>query len=112
MLRAVGGRRVATMLAAVVTVITAAVLSVIPRFQFAFWWPEVEASLETTASLVALLTGLLAFARLRRRGHLTDLALACALGVIAVSNLFFAMVPALAGPAPSNALAHSQAITS
>jgi signal transduction histidine kinase len=99
------------MLAAVVTVITAAVVLAIPPFQFAFWQPEVEASLETAASLVALLTGLLAFARLRRRGHLTDLALACALGMIAVSNLFFAMVPALAGLATSNVLAWSEVIS-
>lgn len=67
----------------------------------AYGQPELQAALETAASLIALLSGFLAFGR-RRRGRLTDLALACALGVIALSNLGFVLVPTLTGHAASN----------
>jgi len=63
--------------------------------------PELRAALETAASLMALLAGFLAFGRVRRRSRLTDLTLACALGVIALSSLSFAAVPTVAGLADS-----------
>ena len=73
-----------------------------PGLRFAFGQPELQAALETAASLIALLGGFLAFGRLRRLGRLTDLTLACALGVIALSNLGFVLVPTLTGDAASN----------
>ncbi len=67
-----------------------------PGLRFAFGQPKLQVAFETAASLIALLAAFLAFGRLRRRGRLTDFALACALGVIALSNVFFASVPTLA----------------
>ena len=103
-----GGR--APILVAAFSAATTAVVALDPRFRFTFGQPELKAALETAASLIALLAGFLAFGRLRRRGRLTDLVLACALGVIAFSNVFFATVPALAGTALSNSVAWSAII--
>jgi signal transduction histidine kinase len=73
-----------------------------PGLRFAFGRPELQAVLETAASLIALLAGFLAVGRLRRLGRMTDLMLACALGVIALSNLCFELALPLAGFAASN----------
>jgi signal transduction histidine kinase len=81
-----------------------------PRFHFASGQPEFQAALGMAASLIALLAAFLAFGRIRRRGRLTDFALACALGVIALSNLSFGTVPTLAGLGGSNFLAWSAVI--
>ena len=110
MLRPMGGGR-AVIAAAVVSGVTTAAVALNPQLRFAFSQPDdLQTALETAASLVALLAGFLAFSRLRRRSRLDDLALACALGIIAVSNLFFATVPALAGLAASNFVAWSAII--
>ena len=66
-------------------------------FRFAAGQPELQGAVEMAASLIAVLAALLAFARLRRRRDLTDLALASALSVIALSNVFFAVFSAVAG---------------
>lgn len=58
--------------------------------------------LETTASLVTLLAGFLAFGRLRRNSRLDELALVAALAVIALSNVLFVMLPMLLGSATVN----------
>jgi signal transduction histidine kinase len=76
-----------------------------PSLRFAFGQPELQAALEMAASLIALLAGFLAVGRLRRLGRMTDLMLACALGVIALSNLCFELVLPLAGFAASNFVA-------
>src|SRR5439155_8961175 len=45
---------------------------------------------------------LLVFARLRHRTRLNELMLACAIAVLALSNLFLVMVPAVAGWEPDD----------
>jgi signal transduction histidine kinase len=94
--------------AAAVSLGTAAVFALDPSLVFASARPGLEATFDTVA---ALLAGFLAFARLRRRGSWTDLLLAAALSVIALSNLFFAAVPALAGTATSNFAASSASVS-
>lgn len=51
--------------------------------------------LETTASVITLLAGFLVFGQLRRNSRLNELVLVAALAVIALSNVFFVMVPML-----------------
>jgi signal transduction histidine kinase len=87
------------------------VVALNPHFRFASGQPELRTALETAASLIALLAGFLAFGRLRRRSRVDDLALACALGIIALSNLFFVSVPALADLPASNFVAWSAIIS-
>ena len=105
------GGRVLVIVAAVASGAATALVVLDPGLRFAFGQPELQVALETAASLIALLAAFLAFGRLRRRGRLTDFALACALGVIALSNVFFATVPTLAGLAASNFLAWSAIIS-
>ena len=102
MLRPVGVRSAVLVLVWAVSAVISALVAFHPGLRFAFGQPELQAALETAASLIALLGGFLAFGRLRRLGRLTDLTLACALGVIALSNLGFVLVPALTGDAASN----------
>ncbi len=107
---AMGGRATA-IVAAAVSWGTAAVFALDPSPRFVFARPGPEAAFETLASLLALLAGFLAFARLRRRRSWTDLLLAAALSVIALSNLFFGAVPALAGTATSSFAAWSALVS-
>ena len=105
------GGRVLVIVAAVASGTVTALVVLDPGLRFAFGQPRLQVALETAASLIALLAAFLAFGRLRRRGRRTDFALACALGVIALSNVFFATVPTLAGLAASNFLAWSAIIS-
>ena len=91
--------------------VTAVAVTVDLHFRFAAGQPELQGAVEMAASLIAVLAALLALARLRRRRDLTDLALASALSVIALSNVFFAVFSAVAGLAASN-VAIRLAITS
>jgi signal transduction histidine kinase len=59
-------------------------------------------ALETAASLIALLAGFLVLGQLRRDSRLNELALACALGMLALLNLFFLTMPALAELVPND----------
>ena len=102
MLQPVGVRSAVLISVWAVSAVISALVAFHPGLRFAFGQPELQAALETAASLIALLGGFLAFGRLRRLGRLTDLTLACALGVIALSNLGFVLVPALTGDAASN----------
>ena len=102
MLQPVGGRSAVVIWVWAVSAVISALVAFHPGLRFAYGQPELQAALETAASIIALLSGFLAFGRLRRLGRLTDLALACALGVIALSNLGFVLVPALTGDAASN----------
>jgi signal transduction histidine kinase len=105
-----GGSRAVT-LAVVVAGIATVVVALNPHFRVASGEPQLQAALGMAASLVALLAAFLAFGRLQRLRRLTDFALACALGVIALSNLFFGTVPTLAGLAGSSFLAWSALIS-
>lgn len=77
-------------------------LAVLPQLQFAHNGVLLHVALETAASLIALLAGFLVFGRLRRRGNVNDLLLACALAVFALSNLCFLILPALARSQPND----------
>jgi signal transduction histidine kinase len=57
--------------------------------------PLFHVALETAASLIALLASFLIFGRLLRQGHFNELVLSCALIVLALTNLFLLMMPAL-----------------
>ena len=102
MLRPVGVRSAVLISVWAISAVISALVAFHPGLRFAFGQPELQAALETAASLIALLGGFLAFGRLRRLGRLTDLTLASALGVIALSNLGFVLIPALTGDAASN----------
>ena len=72
-----------------------ALLAVLPALQVAYRQHEVHVAFETAAALVALLASYLVFGRFRRRRRLDDLALFVALALFALTNLFFAALPAM-----------------
>src|ERR1022692_3147185 len=82
--------------------VTTAVVTQILHADFISGLPAQQVALETTASLVTLLAGFLAFGRLQRNSRLTELALATALAVIMLSNVLFVMLPLLMGQASAN----------
>jgi signal transduction histidine kinase len=102
-LRQLGGARSAVVATAAGSGAVTIAVALFPQLHFAYRGPALHVALETAASLIALLAAFLVFGRLRRRTRLNELMLACALAVLALSNLFFAMVPALAAR-PSQAL--------
>ena len=106
----VGGRLLA-LVVALVCGVTTVIVALNPHFRFAFGQPGLQSAVETAASLVALLAAFLMFGRLRRRGRLMDLALASALGIVALSNVFFAAVPITEVLAASNFVAWSVIIS-
>ena len=65
----------------------------LPQLHLGYAWPAVRLALETSGSLIALFATFLVFGRLLRRTYLNELFLACALAVLAMSNLFFVTVP-------------------
>ena len=111
MLPRMAGGRVLVIVAAVASGTATALVALDPGLRFAFGQLNLQVAFETAASLIALLGAFLAFGRLGRRGRLTDFALACALGVIALANVFFATVPTLAGLDASNFVAWSAIIS-
>jgi signal transduction histidine kinase len=74
--------------------ITLAVATV-PGIYFAYHRPPIHIALETAASLIALLAAFLVFGRVQRAARLDEVVLAAALGLLALSNLLFAAVPAM-----------------
>jgi signal transduction histidine kinase len=74
--------------------ITLAVATV-PGLYFAYRRPPVHIALETAASLIALLAAFLVFGRVQRSARLDEVVLASALGLLALTNLLFAAVPAM-----------------
>ena len=75
-------------------------LAAVGAFDVAYRNLPLHVAIETAAALVAALAALLLFGRFRERGRLGDLVLACALVGLAVTNLFLAAVPAIAGATP------------
>ncbi len=96
----------ATRAVAVVTAMISAVATVafalLPQLHLEYQWPTVRLALETSGSLIALVAAFLVFGRLLRRTYLNELLLACALAVLALSNLFFVTGPTVAGWAPDD----------
>jgi signal transduction histidine kinase len=70
------------------------VVLLVPSLHFAYRSVTVHAMLETTATLIGLLTAFLLWGRLRERRRLDDLLLFVALGVLSLTNLCFATIPA------------------
>jgi signal transduction histidine kinase len=66
----------------------------VPSVQFAYRSVPVHAMLEVTASLIAFLTTVLVWGRLKWRRGLDDLLLFVALGLLSVTSLLFAVIPA------------------
>jgi signal transduction histidine kinase len=61
-----------------------------------------QVALETTGTLITSLAAFIVFGRLRRDSRLDELALVVALSVIALTNVFFVLLPMLTGPATTN----------
>ena len=66
-----------------------------PSVQFAYEAPALHVAIETAAILIASFAGLLIFGRFRQSGSSQDLILVYVLGVLAMTNLFLAAVPAV-----------------
>jgi len=87
---------------AVVSGVATVAFALLPQLHLDRQWPQVRLALETSGSLIALVAAFLVFGRLLRRTYLNELLLACALAVLALSNLFFVTVPTVAGWAPDD----------
>ena len=101
-LSAVQQMRAADVVTAVVLVTVAAAVVLAPQFHPGYRRHAEDLTMETALSVIGLLAYLLVFARLRRRTRLNELMLACAIVVLALSNLFLVTVPAVAGWAPDD----------
>ena len=100
--RAVRGMDAAVIVTAIVLVAVTAALALAPQLHLGYPQEAADLALDTAASVVGLLAYFLVFGRLRRRARLNELLLACALAVLALSNLFLCTVPAVAGWAPDD----------
>ena len=96
------GYRALVTATAVIGGLVTVVIAQVPHLHLGYAWPEVRLALETSGSLIALFAAFLVFGRLRRRSYLNELLLACALAVLALSNLLFVTVPTVAGWAPDD----------
>jgi signal transduction histidine kinase len=86
----------------VISAATTVAVATLPGLHFAYRRPPVHIALETAAALIALLAAFLVFGRVHRIARLDELVLASALGLLALSNLLFAAVPALVEGIPPN----------
>jgi hypothetical protein len=93
--------RVIAVLTAVISGLVTIAFARLSQLDLGYAWPAVRLALETSGSLVALFAAFLVFGRLRRRTYLNELLLACALAVLALSNLLFVTVPTVAGGRPT-----------
>jgi signal transduction histidine kinase len=94
--------RGAVIVTAILSAVATAALALIPQLHLTYPWQAENLAIETTASTIALLACFMVFGRLRRRTRLNELMLACALAVLALSNLFFVTIPIVAGWAPDD----------
>jgi signal transduction histidine kinase len=92
--------RVAVVGTAIVLVAAAAGVALAPQLHPGYRWRAEDLTVETALSVIGLLAYFLVFGWLRRRTRLNDLMLACAIAVLALSNLFLVTVPVVAGWAP------------
>jgi len=77
-------------------VLTAAV-ALVPFVELAYRAPELDAALETAATLTAGLAAYLFLGRFEQEWDLPDILLVSGLALFAGSNLFFSAIPAIAG---------------
>jgi signal transduction histidine kinase len=94
--------RASDVVTAIVLVAVTAAVVLAPQFHPGYRRQAADLTMETALSVIGLLAYLLVFARLRRRTRLNELMLACAIAVLALSNLFLVTVPAVAGWAPDD----------
>jgi signal transduction histidine kinase len=94
--------RAVAVVTAVISLVATVAFAVLPQLHLDYQWPSLRLALETSGSLIALVAAFLVFGRLLRRTYLNELLLACALAVLALSNLFFLTVPTVAGWAPDD----------
>ncbi len=87
-------------IAAILSAAATAVVVLVPPLHFAYELPELHVALETSAALIGLLAAYLVFGRYRRSRNLADFALCYSLGLLAASNVFFAVVPAIVDSQP------------
>jgi signal transduction histidine kinase len=85
-----------TAVSGVAVFVFAIISATFPQLQFAYYGASAHVALETAASLIAFLAGFLVFGRLRRRGSLNDMLLACALAVLLLLNLCLLTMSGLA----------------
>ena len=94
--------RAAVIVTATVLVAVTAALAVAPQLHLGYPRETVDLALDTAASVIGLLAYILVIGRLRHHTRLNELLLACALAVLALSNLFLCTVPAVAGWEPDD----------
>jgi signal transduction histidine kinase len=75
-------------------------VSLLPELKFAYRSDEAHVAIETAASLVPALAAILFAGRTIRGQSYTDLLLACSLALLAGTNLFFSVIPAVAEENP------------
>jgi signal transduction histidine kinase len=86
--------RSVTLLAALVAGTLTDLVVMMPGLHYAYRSVPLHAMLETTATIIALLTTVLLWGRLRQRQRLDDLLLFVALALLTTTNLLFAAIPA------------------
>jgi signal transduction histidine kinase len=86
--------RSVTLLAALVAGVLTDLVIMVPPVHFAYRSVAAHAMLETTATVIALLTTILLWGRLQYRQRLNDLLLFVALALLTTSSLVFAVIPA------------------
>jgi len=99
---AVRGMHAAVIVTAIVLIAVTAALALAPQLHLGYPQETVDLALDTAASVIGLLAYFLVFDRMRHRTPLNELLLACALAVLALSNLFLCTVPVVAGWAPDD----------
>ena len=87
--------RSVTLLAALVAATLTDLVVMVPGLHYAYRSVPLHAMLETTATLIALLTSVLLWGRLRQRQRLDDLLLFVALALLTTTNPLFAAIPAV-----------------
>jgi signal transduction histidine kinase len=86
--------RSVTLLAALIAATLTDLVVMVPGLHYAYRSVPLHAMLETTATIIALLTTVLLWGRLRQRQRLDDLLLFVALALLTTTNLLFAAIPA------------------
>lgn len=92
--------RYITLLAALCAGIVTDCVLFIPSLHFAYHSVRLHGMLETTATLIGLLATFLLWGRLKQRRGRSDLLMTLALGLLSLTNLFFAVIPAVLWSTP------------
>jgi signal transduction histidine kinase len=100
--RAMQGIYVAVSGTAIALIAVTAALALAPQTHLGYPQQAADLALDTAASVIGLLAYFLVFGRLRHRTRLNEILLACALAVLALSNLFLCTVPDVAGWTPDD----------